>query len=254
VTETEFKKIMSAPRFEKNALEIIAKRIFTDVNGVIVDKAAVPAALQTEYPVYVFGQYDRNGAYWLAQKNTPARIGYEFIECFVFGAGLNNPAYFTALGNIQGQLKPGDLVTLYADSYNAPNYYIWIVQRCSNNSLAAILANLPNLPYDPDYGYINIVALDYYVAAATAFATENQWNNDLLFMRADFLGDISSDSMEPKIFKSARSIQNGFVAMRYKTRLDQYLSMNTYINFETDSITFTFQVEHQVSNFKTLTN
>lgn len=236
-----FRKKMLAPVYKKDTLQIEVKRYFTDVLGTIVNKAAVPAALQIDYPVYVFGEYDRVGAYQLGIKNLPSKPGVFYYCSYVWG--VNSPFIFgfTGLSNIEGQLNPGDLVTVYTDNLNAPNYFVFIVQRCSGKSLASILQNLPALPYDADYGYINVKKLQYY--------TDNlqQWKENLLMLNYDFLGLVQSDGVSPISYRPAISLQDQFIEIVWTFTLTQYAAMNTYMLFATDLITFTFQVEHRLN-------
>lgn len=241
MTQEEFKLIMKEPRFKKDALQISVRRIFTDPNGTIVDKTTVPAALQTSYPVYFFGEYDRQGAYWLGIKNTPPLPGYFYLTSFVYG--INNPFFygFTGLSDVQGQLSPGDLVTVFTDDLNAPNYFVYIVQSCPTRSLASILANLIGLPYDPDYGYVRVKHIDYYTPSI------NQWKENIKFITYDMLGLVSTNDISPFGYKPSVTINDQFIRLGIQFILNQYVGLNTYMLFETDTITLTCIIEHRLN-------
>lgn len=235
--EEELVEIMTAPVYRKNALQITIKRIFTDVNGTIVDKATVPAALQVQYPVYLFSEFDRNGAYYNSLRNKPCEVGTFYLCSFVYG--IQNPMFFgfSGLQNIQGALNVGDLVTVFTDSILVPTYYIWIVQQSPNRPLAAILSNLPDLPPDPEHGYLRIEDFDFY--------TDNfsQWQEDIQWIKYDYLGLVKTNNLQPGTYLTPNIPQNGFIRVELRTTLTQYMGLNFYMLFDTDSITMTFQLK-----------
>lgn len=243
MNQQQFALKMKEPSFKLDVLQITVKRFYTDVLGTIVDKSTVPAALQVNLPFYVFGEYDRLGGYQLGLKNTPPPNTVKFLQSFTYGIG--NPFFygFTGLSDIQGQLSIGDLVQVYTDDLNAPNYFIYIVQSSpGNRSLVSILANLTALPYDPDYGYIRVKGVDYYTE------NEEQWKENLKFLKYDMLGLVSSDGVSPYVWKNSKTINDQFIAVRAKFRLDQYIAINSYMLYDTDAITLTFFLEHRTSN------
>lgn len=248
MTDQEFKLKMREPKFKKDVLQIDIQRIYTDVNGTILDKndPLIPDALKVQIPLYVFGQYDRIGAYVLGIKNTPAPVGCFFLQTYTWGVG--NPFFFgfTGLSDIEKKLKPGDLITVYTDNVNFPNAYVFVIQTCPTRSLTSILNNLPNLPYDPDYGYLRVTGFDYYVAVNN----DEQWKENIKFLTYDMLGLVKSNDLSPYASKPAKTINNQFIAIRYKFRLDQYVGLNTYMLFETDNITLTFFIEHRLNELK----
>ncbi len=234
--KAEFKELMTEPAHRKDSFQITIKRFFTDVNGVIIDKndVTIPAALQTQYPVYLFGQYDRAGAYYLALKNTPPQVGTEYLCSFVYG--INNPLFFgfTGLSTIQLQLKPGDLVTVFTDSLLAPNIFVWMVQHSPNKPLASFISNMPNLEPDPNYGKLKSLSFDYYCS------NDQQWEQNMQWIKYDYTGLVHSNNIEPIIYRTPDTPVIGFLQVKWVTNLSQYLGLNFYYLFDTDSITLNF--------------
>lgn len=240
--QKEFNRKMLEPQYKKDALQIVVERFYTDVDGVILAKTdpSIPAALKTDFPLYVFGEYDRAGAYFLGLKNTPPKVGSYFYQSIVWGTG-NTVFGFSGLSDIENRLTPGDLVTVYTDDVNAPSCFVFIVQSCSGKSLASIMQNLPNLPYDPDYGYIRVMNMQYY--------TNNfdQWKENLQYIQYDFLGLVQSDGLSPFAYKPSVTINDQFIDIKNKFVLTQYLGINTYLLYTTDTMTLTFMVEHRLN-------
>jgi len=240
--EKEFRRKMLEPQYKKDALQIVVERFYTDVNGVILDKTdvAIPDALKTDFPLYVFGEYDRAGSYYLGLKNTPPRVNTFFLQSGVFGVSPNVFG-FSGLSDIENRLSPGDLYTIYTDDVNAPNIFVWIVQSCSGKSLASIMQNLPNLPYDADYGYLKVDNLQFY--------TNNfdQWKENLQYIQYDFLGLVQSDGLSPFAYKPSVTINDQFIDIKNKFVLTQYMGINTYLLYTTDTMVLTFMVQHRLN-------
>jgi len=114
MTETELKEIMLEKPTRKDAFQITLKRFYTDVDGVVLDKndVLIPDALKVQYPIWLFSQFDRAGAYYLCNKNFPPEVGTEYLCSFVYG--ISNPLFFgfSGLSDIQTKLIPGDLVSV----------------------------------------------------------------------------------------------------------------------------------------------
>lgn len=243
--EEKLKSIMLEPPFRDDQLPIIVKRFFTDVNGTIVDKATVPAALQVDYPVYIFGEFDRQGAYLLADKNNPPLPGTFFLSTMVVGGAGSLPQsiIYTGVADILGQLKPGDIVNIYTDNVQAPTYFIWIVLHCPNKSLASIMANMPNLPPDENYGYIRSKSFRFYCSNA------EQWNVNIQYIRYNFMGLVKSDNLDPSIYQLPKLPVLDMVEVKWKSPITQYIGLNTYILFATDSFTLNFNIQTRKNDF-----
>src|SRR5690606_41844598 len=83
---------------------IQVKRIYTDVDGVILDKTTVPASLQIDFPVYLWGEFDRLGAFYIANRLQPVNPVVSMLHTGVWGSGANPYFYgFSGLSNIETQ-------------------------------------------------------------------------------------------------------------------------------------------------------
>src|SRR5712672_3291926 len=64
------------------------KRFYTNVDGSLVAKAAVPAALKLKFPVFMLGDFDRQGGYRIGLQAVPPFPGAFYLLSFVNGAGF----------------------------------------------------------------------------------------------------------------------------------------------------------------------
>lgn len=242
--EKKLVEILNEPPYREDQLPIVVKRIFTDVNGTIIAKNLVPASLQVDYPVYLFGEFDRKGAYLLADKNNPPIPGTFFLSTLVVGVGsFPQSVVYTGVANILGQVKPGDIVNIYTDDVQAPNYFVWIIQHCPNKSLASILSNMPNLPSDENYGYIRSKSFRFYCSNA------EQWNVNIQYIKYNFMGLVKSDNIDPSIYQLPKLPVLDMIEVKWKTNLTQYIGLNTYILFATDSFTLNFNIQTRKNDF-----
>lgn len=239
MTKEELIKIMARPAYERDNLAVSVERIYTDVQGKIVDKATVIAALpqlECETPVFLFGEYDRKGGYLLAQKNYPATDALKFLSCMVYG--VTNPFFFgaNALTDIQTKCKPGDILQVWTNDLLAPTYYVWVKLSSALRSLASFMENLPALPRNADESPVNISKLKYYSTNPL------QWTEEMQVLWSDYMGLVNSNHAHPIIYRGPYNYDNGFVQMNIELILSQYVGLNTYMLFDTDSITYNFNL------------
>jgi len=226
---------------EQHTIPLKVQRFFTDVNGQILpitDPLIIAAGLNVKWPVYLFGAFDQNGGYSIAQKIcTPPRGNY--LCTFTNGKELTSTSIlgFTGLNEIQSRLNPGDIVQVYCDNLQNPNYFIWIVLSNSYTGLGSIVANLLTTQNDGRNGKLKIKSVNFY------FVDINQLNESINFTVADNLGTFRNDSIQPYLFRSPYDEQNNFVAMETDFNLNQFMGVNTFLGVTTDNISFDFLVQ-----------
>jgi hypothetical protein len=219
----------------EHTIPLEVNRYFTDVNGTIVDKALVPAKLKVNYPVYLFAQFDRNGGYRKSQQITVPVNGTYFLMTFT--QGVNSPFLaFTGANNIKGKLNSGDVVLIYTDDLENPNYFVWIVITCNTVSFASILANTETIQDDRKLGVLYLKKTNYYVTI------REQFEQALVYASYDNIGNFRSDSIQPNIFLSPFVDQQGFLTLETPYKIDQYIGMSFYMVFNCDKITMDFIV------------
>lgn len=235
----DLKLAMLEPKYRNDVLPITVQRIFTDVNFTVVDKndPAIPDVLKVAYPVYLFGEFDRQGAYQLARLNNPPDVNTFFLFTGIWS--INNPYFagFSGVSDIQRYIKPGDLFTVYTDNVLAPTWYIFIVLNSATKPLASVQSNMANLPPDKDYGYIRSNSFNF-----TTDNGDNQWSENIQYIRYNFLGLVKSNNLDPSIYQLPKLPRLNMVEVKWKSVITQYIGLNTYMLFDTNSMTFTFNL------------
>lgn len=235
VKEKELFNDLKKPLVKHATVAINVKRIFTDVDGVIVDKATVPASLQVDYPVYLWGEMDRLGSYYLANRLLPPNANTKFLTAFVWGSGANPYFFgFSGLANIQSQIQLGDLVTVYTDNITAPNYFIWIVLNASGKSMAAVQQNTVTTQKDGVYGMLEVKKIQYF--------TDNnlQWLENFRVVKSDNLGVPMVNNVSPYIFRNPYIENDRFIEIYWKYPINQFNGILFNYLFSTDEITLNF--------------
>lgn len=233
---------------KRHSLPVIVTRYFTDVNGTIIaknDAGLVAAGMATDYPLFLFGEFDREGGYRtglsvLSPKQVPGsvitpRIYTTFVNG-VTGTSQNVVTPFSPFNTIQGQLRQGDLCAVYTDNTSAPNYFAWIVQTNNYAALSSILTNLKSIQHDRRLGPLFCYEINWY-------AVETQWDQALHFIQSDNLGTWTDNQIQPYIFKTPFNVQQGFITVGCNFTVDQFMEIGTMFEILTDQMSFNFNIE-----------
>lgn len=223
---------------ELHSVPVIIKRFYTDVDGQILDKndLTIPDDLKVKLPVFLFGQFDRNGGYKRLQQAVPTVGGQNFFMTYT--QGVNSPFLpFTGLNTIKGQIKTGDIVIVYTDHLENPNFFTWIVVSSENVSLASITSNTESLQLDGRIGQL------WFKETNLKVDVESQFYEPLFFSQFDNIGNYRFDTIQPNMFLTPHVAQHDFLTLDTPFKLDQYLGLAFYIQFACDLITLNFKVE-----------
>lgn len=229
------------PHHYFNTIPIIIKRYFTDVNGTIVNKALVPPALQVEYPFAVFGDYDKQGGYSNSFKALQPIPGTEYLLSFVNGMGFipQTLTGFSGVNTVKNVIGFGDLVHVFTDDSQNPNYFVWIVQKNSYGSLGSIVGNSETDQKDGMLGKLYLQEFQY-----TTDNPVEQWRNPIHFVRSTNNSTWRSDQVQPYIFKTPDNEQAELITIKCEFNLDQFLALVNYFYFDTEIITWNFKIRN----------
>lgn len=219
----------------EHSVPLKISRYYTNVDGVVLDKNTVPAALQTKYPVLLLGQFDRQGGYKKSLNSVPTMEGTFFYMTFV--QGINSPFLsFTGVNTIKSKIKTGDIIEVYTDNLEAPNYFIWFVISAEPVSIASIISNTESTQNDGRIGTLFVKNYNYVVD------NNNQYYEPIHYTRFDNIGNYRDEQIQPHIFITPSVQQSGILTIDTDFKLDQYIGINIYFLFETNEITLTLKV------------
>ncbi len=225
--------------FRLHNLEISVNKYYTDVDGAIIAKGAVPAAIQTKFPVCLLGAFDSEGGFKVGLQNVPPMPNTFYLMSFVNGLGATskNVVGFSGLNTIKGQISTGDLVHVYTDDLQNPSYFIWIVISAQSTSYASFLSNLRTSQNDLRIGQINIKEINYQADDIS------QFREDINFTSLDNIGSFENNPVNVYTFFGPQVEQEGFLTVKTSAKMNQYLGLNLYMRFACDSFSFNLKIE-----------
>lgn len=233
--ELDILAFMGTPMKQKSGLFIEISRYFTDVQGKIVNKSSVPLALQVEYPIWMFGQFDKMGGYHVGNKITPPVKGTSYLGTFV--GGLDMPFLFaTGLNEIQDKISIGDLVHVFTDDLNAPTWYVFMIQTCRSASVASVYANA----IASEQQKIDIRGVNYF--SYTNGNPNLQFTHSMNLTRIDVVGGYVNEPFPPSAYEQVDNKQGYFITIPIKFVVDQYNLLSTYMDFEVDVVNFSLLI------------
>lgn len=226
------------PFVKWHTIPVVIKRYFTDVDGTILAKNTVPAALQTEYPFFVFGDFDKQGGYLTGLKTLGPVPGTYYLTSFANANAITSQQItgFTGFNEIQGKIKAGDIVHVFTDDIIGPNYFIWIVLHNPTGAMSSITGVSSSSQQDGLIGKIYLEKFQYFSD------NQNQWDYPVHFYRVTNIANYGSEQVQPYIFKTPFTQQNGFIDMKCEFNFDQYLGLASFFLFDTEQITWNFKL------------
>lgn len=224
-----------------HTIPIVIKKLYTDVDGLVIAKNTLPASLQQKVPVFLLGDFDRQGGYKIGLQSIPPHESFEYLMTFVNGAGANITGIvgYSGFSTIQNHIKVGDIVQVYTDSLLNPSYFVWIVIQNTYASIASIIGNSETLQNDRRIGPIYVHEINYIAD------NDSQLKEAIQIIHYSNIGTWKANQIEPLgIYRTPFDVQTGLVRIQVKPfALDQYLGMNTNVLFETDRITMDFKIK-----------
>lgn len=242
IEQSVLKELKSGHKRWTFAIDV--RRFFTDVNGAIIDKALVPAKFKIKYPIYMIGDFDKNGGYRQAQNVRPPLPGIVYLTSFVVGGGFStfNIVGFSGVDTIKDQLLPGDIVNVFTDSNLNPSIFIWIVQQNTFGALGSILNNFSTMQDDKHLGPIKLKNANYYALDVNNQSVTDQFDEDWFMTTTDNIGNQNTNSIRTATWLTPETKQTGFVRVQLDWSFTQYLGVNFYMIFNTDFISVNFNL------------
>lgn len=231
--------VLKRPLLKYHSIPVSVRRYFTDTDGQIVAKNTVPMSLRTQYPFFLLGDFDRQGGYSCGLKVLTPESDTFYLMSFVEGNGMTSQQItgFTGFNNIRTKIRLGDIVHVYTDNLNAPNFFIWVVQSTINGAIASIIGNSETSQLDGTFGKLYIDHFNY-----TSDNRDPQWSLPLHFTRSTNIASFRDEQVQPYMFKNAYTEQDGFIRIDCKFNLDQYQSIGTYFLYDSELLQFNFSI------------
>jgi hypothetical protein len=224
--EQEIKKRIS--------ISINVSRYITDVNGAIIADVAVPAnsGMRVAYPFHLFGLFDREGGFSIADKILSQQNNTILFGVYVWGN--NTPLFFfNPLANINGKIKKGDLVFIYVDNLNAPNYFSFVIMSCADSSAYASILSQTNITQLSK----NIWGAFKLGEIQMGWTDDEQLNQPFFQIDSKFDGTFQKDSLLPYEYYNPNIQVQKKINIAYSAIVNQYFGLSSLISFENPLIT-----------------
>jgi len=171
---------------QKEMISLNVKRYTTDANGTILDDVAIPVNLKKPFPYYLFGEFDRNGGYAIADQVLSKLYGTILLGVYTWGN--NTPLFFpNPLATINNEFRKGDMLFVYVDNLNAPSYYIFVVISAQNGPYVSLISQLNTTQLDKNtWGTFKIFDVQYGWTSDTQLQLAQPWFTVLTQWNADF--------------------------------------------------------------------
>lgn len=226
---------------KEHTIPVTVKKIYTDVDGVIIDKAILPAGLQTQIPVFLLGEFDRMGGYKIGNQTVRVNPNWKYLLSFVNGngTGAHNVVGFTGLATIYNELLTGDIIVVYTDSLTAPSYFCWIIVQNNYASIASIIGNLESSQNDRRIGPIVIHEINY------TSDNEDQFKQGIFILHYANIGTWRQNSIDPLgMYRSPYDVQEQLIRIPIKPLfLDQYTGFAFQMIFDCDKLQMDFKIK-----------
>lgn len=227
-----------APLEQKNALKKFSvqtsvKRYTTDVNGVIQN--IIPAVAQIPFPFHLFGAWDKNGGYNIANLVTNK---YDTKLLAVYTYGVNTPFFFAnPFANINSVLKFGDIIFMYVDDYIAPTFYTYVIISARQGGYASYVdqSNISQIDDNGAWGVFKIFDFTMH------WNDDEQLNYPFFKIKTRFDGQYKYDTHDPLENRNAYQRENvKVIRIPCEVVLNQFIGISGFIPYENNYLELIF--------------
>lgn len=211
---------------ERKSLSISVQKFYTDVDGNILDKNTLPSDLKITLPVWLMGRFDYSGHYSLSRRLTPfLNDSWKFFNMYV--STSYDFLIFSGANQIRSRIRPGDLIFVYSDDVINPNFYSFIIISGEINPYSSIINDLD--------GSINCLMFKY-----DSIQNTLNYQEEIEYITFDKIGNTKRQSIQPDTFLPPSNKNTDVIDIEISILFTKYFSLNTYLLFNTDKISFTF--------------
>lgn len=213
--------------------QIKISRVYTDMNGTVIDKTIVPIQMQRKVPFYLFNLFDKNGAYLIGRSIKPVQNGMYFLYSYV-NDGSYNFLDFQFGNTIKQYLNAGDVICVLGDNPVLPTILCHVILHSDYVSYASFLSNMQGKKYE---------------ISRIQYATDNElnWQESFNTPNVNDFGLYSDDQIQPIVYRNPYNYLQGILDMNIKMNVSDKQGLYSYMLFATDSIEMTFYIDNIIS-------
>ncbi len=224
-------KIESIQPKKKISIGLNIRRYSTDVNGTIIADNLLPASMQVAYPFHLFGQFDRESGYSIADKVMRNKNNTNLFSVYVWG--LNSPLFFfNPLADINNKFQKGDVVFVYADDLTAPNFFTFVFINSLDGNYSSICAqSVVSQLNNQNWGAFKMFELQQ------GWVDDNQLDQLWFFINTKFDGRFETDNKSPYDYYNPEISSQKKIVISYEAVVNQFLGLSSFIAFENSLLT-----------------
>lgn len=225
-----------------HTIPIKVTRYFTDANGAVLaiaDAGLVASGMVQNYPVFVLGEWDRQGGYRIGLNICPAVAPSKPLA--IFANGVNGTSYnyitpFSPFNTIQQRLNIGDVVHVFYEATGT--YFAWIVY---SNVMAPTSSILSNLSTSQNDGRLMKLFCNKINFVCTNF--QLQLNESWNYYHVDNIGRFKNNQISYTMFNTPMQVLPNVLTFDTSFDINQYVGIATYIIPTIDSMTFNIETQ-----------
>lgn len=230
------KRIKGNPNF-KDQFNFQFLTLYHDAAGALLAPAALPANLQNQLPVFLFGNSDYTGGFDKVRGYFP--LNNWIPGTFAAGGSLygiinkESPAIIQTAGVFIPFTRTGDLFF---------NYYF--PGGAGVGAGAIIIVRCPQVAYGSLLDSINSdIFLINMIRYIVPLANQNQLQNNIVIINKSVFGKTTDDKIDPNSFVTGETFNTNFSDIPVTIEVNKYKGMGFYINFDAVSFSWTVTVE-----------
>jgi hypothetical protein len=237
IVHATMREIATAVR--KISLSVNVRRYTTDVNGAILNDAAIPESEKKPFPFHLFGDFDRQSGYAIADLDM--RNVHNTILFTVFTWGVGMPLlYFNPLAQVNKLFKKGDVIFCYVDNLEAPSYFTWIHIQSIIGGFASVVSqtNISQLDNVGPWGAFMNNRIDY------KWMHDEQLNQPVKWIIAEPNAAYKSDSLAPEAYWIPQVDKSDIkkVIIPLEFICNQYFGLSTWLAYENPLLNLNFSL------------
>jgi hypothetical protein len=212
---------------KKDSFTINVTRYFCNAEGHVVAYNTLPAVMQTKYPFYIFGKYDFDGAYKVANQIVPPQNGCYYLYTFVKGSAFDYIG-FQIGNNVSALIQPGSIVSVYCDNVANPSWLVYVVVSCPFQSYASILQNVQR----------NFLIKSFLYNADNPI----NYNETIFSIILNPIGQFLSEQYQPLSFKQVQDEQANFIRVPLSFEPDFLHGLASNIDLQANTLNFQLEI------------
>ena len=173
-------------------------QIWDIINAIFIPPAALPVALQTHLPFYVFGLTDFYSGFFNGNTLLPPPLGWQRPGVLAnTDGGIVGYTYPPIPGIGVPDVRLGDYVQIWMNTIPVPDTFVVYARiRCNNVAYGTFLNSFVS-------DLITINTIRYFVPAGFV----NQFDHTLIFGYQSLFGKLKTDSLDPKMYTTPHDPQ-----------------------------------------------